>query len=155
MAMLTVVGPILLVIVRLGLYDDSSQAIARLALLPKLAGVGAVAAFGYAVIPLAFSAMVSSRRYALALWVAHYLVIGTVAEAIAQRSGSSVGAVDLFVCVKSMTYAVIDANVFRSHRFRLDFATAAASIGIQCAIAIGLVFARVRVAREGGVVGSS
>ena len=54
-----------------------------------------------------------------------------------------------------MTYEVMDAVVWRNRRFQLDFATAAISIGVQCTAAIAIVFARVRAAREGGVVGSS
>ena len=153
-ALIMLCGPLVLAGLRLGLSDDLDQLIALLPTLYKALAVGALGTLVYAAVPLGFSALITNRRYALALWTVYYTVIGWMAQGVAQVTWPDVAALDLGAALKMVMLNLFEARV----RGRgVSFSTTVALISIlgHAAIAIGLVFWRVRKAQQTGVGGSS
>jgi hypothetical protein len=69
-------GPFLLSLFRVGLSNDMDEAMTTLALVPRTALVGLLAALAYAVVPLAMSALAPRPRITVAIWVGYYIVFG-------------------------------------------------------------------------------
>jgi ABC-2 type transport system permease protein len=153
MALLTTVGPLILVGVRIGMYADGDQMLARLDLLPRVIGIGLLIALAYTAVPLAFSSLVSNRRYALALWASYYLVFGTVVEIFGR--GSWVAGLDIRQSSQALANSTFDLAPALRARTAIDGGTAATMLAIQIAIAFVVIYVQVRRARESGVVGSS
>ena len=153
MAMLTTIGPLILVGVRIGMYADGDQMLARLDLIPKVIGLGLLVSLAYAAVPLAFSSLVANRRYALALWASYYLVFGTIVELAGRRSW--VAGIDIRQSAQALADDTFDLAPVLRGRTSIDGSTAGALLAIQIAIALVVIYVQVRRARESGVVGSS
>jgi hypothetical protein len=154
---LTLVGPVLLAGLRLGLSDNTDELIAHLDLIPKALAVGALATIAYAAVPLGFSALIPNRRYAVAGWAAYYLVFGTMVATIGTFTGGTMAVLDLPSAVQTVSYALFDVQpVFGRHGGAVASASAGlVSIGIHAAVAIAIAWWRVRRSQLAGIVGSS
>lgn len=147
-------GPLALAGVRLGLSDDLDQLISFLPVVYKALAIGALGTLVYAVVPLGFSAVITNRRYAMALWAAYYIVVGSMAQGIASLTTPAIAALDVGAALKAISLSLFEVQ--RSGR-NLAIPTSVALISIfgHVAVAIGLMFWRVRNAQETGVGGSS
>ena len=85
-SLIMLVGPVLLAGARLGLSDNLDQLIALLPTLPKALAIGALGTLIYTAVPLGFSAVLSNRGYAMALWVAYYGVFSNMVVLAGSRS---------------------------------------------------------------------
>lgn len=154
MALIMLAGPVLLAGLRLGLSDDLDQLIELLPIVAKALAIGALGTLAYAAVPLGFSAVIANRRYAMALWAAYYLVLGSMAERIGVVTTPAIGALDLPTALKTISLNLFDLHLSDGN---LAISTSVALISVlgHAAIAIGLVFWRVRSAQQTGVGGSS
>ena len=154
LSLIMLAGPLVLAGVRLGLSDDRHQLFELLPVAYKALAIGVLGTLIYAAVPLGFSALVPNRRYAMALWAAYYILLGSMAQGIGRLTSPTVAALDLASSLKSVSLSLFD--VHRSGR-DLSIPTSAALLSIlgHAAIAIGLVVWRVRNAQQTGVGGSS
>jgi hypothetical protein len=154
MALIMLAGPVLLAGLRLGLSDDLDQLIELLPIVAKALAIGALGTLAYAAVPLGFSAVIANRRYAMALWAAYYLVLGSMAERIGVVTTPAISALDLPTALKTISLNLFDLHLSDGN---LAISTSVALISVlgHAAIAIGLVFWRVRSAQQTGVGGSS
>jgi ABC-type transport system involved in multi-copper enzyme maturation permease subunit len=75
-------GPLLLSLFRVGLSDDMDEVMTTLALVPRTALVGVLAALAYAVVPLALSTLAPRPRITVAMWVGFYFIFGPIVEGL-------------------------------------------------------------------------
>ncbi len=154
MLVITVAGPLLLAALHLGLAESTDQLVADLTILPKILAIGALTTITYAAVPLGFSALVSSRRYALALWAVYYLVVGVMAVGIGMVGNGAVAALDLPTAIETVTTSLFDVQFLRGAHPDVPLAAALVSIGVQVTAAIVVVTLRVRAAQQSGVGGA-
>jgi hypothetical protein len=154
-ATLLVVGPVMLTAFRLGMSQDTDELIHLLPMVPKILGIGLLATLAYTSIPLAISALVPNRRYALALWAAYYLVVGSIVGALGTVSDSPIASLDLQTALRAVTYELFDLRILRGQTLGLDATAAVISLGAQCALAIGLIWYQVSRDQKHGVGGAS
>jgi hypothetical protein len=155
-ATLVVAGPLLLAGFRLGLADNTEQLVGYLIIVPKVLLIGALATLAYTTIPLAISALVPNRRYALAMWAAYYLIVGSIATAIGALSSNPAAALDLQTALQALTFELFDVKIlYGQHPNHLDGTTAGIALAIQCAIAVGIIWYQVSRDQRAGVGGSS
>jgi hypothetical protein len=147
-------GPLALAGVRLGLADDLDQLISFLPVVYKALAIGALGTLVYAVVPLGFSAMITNRRYAMALWAAYYIVVGSMAGGIALLTTPAIAAIDLGAALKVIALNLFDVQQ-NGRALAIPTSIALISIFGHAAVAIGLMFWRVRNAQQTGVGGSS
>ena len=152
-----VVGPLVLALIRLGVCEKFDEAIARLVIVPKIVAAGGLATLAFATVPLAFSSMVSKRRTALALWAAYYWLFGLICERVGTNWRGEVAMLDLFAAVRVVTYDLFDITLAKGWgaRWGNPVGAAVASLVGQSALAISIVWWRVRGAQRSGVGGSS
>ncbi|MBV8762067.1 MAG: hypothetical protein JO257_32540 [Deltaproteobacteria bacterium] len=156
MAILTLVGPLLLAGLRLGLCESLSDVIDHLVLLPKAALVGALATCAYAAVPLGFSALADSRRTALALWAAYYLVGGTIAIMIGGISHTGwIAALDLPSAVEGVAGKLFDVPVLGGRLTHVTLTQGIVSLAVQIVVAIAIVASSVGKAQKSGVGGAT
>jgi len=156
MAIITLVGPVLLAGLRLGLCSSMSDVIDHLWLLPKAFLVGALATCAYAAVPLGFSALADSRRTALAMWAAYYLVGGTIAIMIGRISHTGwISALDLPTAVEGVTGRLFEAPVIGGSVSHVSLAEGVGSLIVQMIAAITLVWINVDRSQKSGVGGST
>ena len=153
-ALIMLAGPFLLACLRLGLSDDLDQLITLLPIVYKALAVGVLGTLSYAAVPLAFSALFTNRWLALGLWAGYYVVFGSIAAQLGRLTHSSISALDLSSALQGVSFALFDLHL-TGRRDAASLAPALASILGHAAIAIGLVFWRVRAAQQAGVGGSS
>jgi hypothetical protein len=154
LSLIMLAGPVLLAGLRLGLSDDLDQMIALSPVVYKALAIGALGTLVYAAVPLGFSALIPNRRYAMAIWAAYYIVIGSMAGGIARLTRPEVAALDLGASLKSVSLHLFDAR-FGGGNFDIPTSAALISIFAHVAIAMGVVLWRVRNAQQTGVGGSS
>jgi hypothetical protein len=152
-ALIFLAGPLILVGVRLGMYGSIGDVVSNLDAIAKILFIGTLGALAYAAIPLAFSALAPSRRYALALWVAYYWVIGTIVSAIGLRTSPIMASLDLPTAIRSLAFDLFDVTLIKG-TVQVSWGYAVFGLSIQIAIALAIVFYRVREAEEAGVGGS-
>jgi ABC-type transport system involved in multi-copper enzyme maturation permease subunit len=151
-AVIMLAGPLLLVALRLGLADPEDLG-RMLPLVPRVLVVGVAGALTYAVVPFGFSALVANRRYALALWAAYYLVVGTIATHLGDVAGGALAALDLPTALTSLSNAVFDVHLLRG-RAEVALPWAAASLAGHVAVALVVVSRQLVAAQRSGVGGS-
>ena len=149
------VGPVLLAGLRLGLSDDRDQLLALLPIVPKALAIGALGTLIYAAVPLGFSAIIANRGYALALWAAYDILIGGMASWLGEIGSPTIGALDLPSALQAVSFALFDVQMLGQRTLAIPISAALISILGHAAIAIGLVYWRVRRAQATGVGGSS
>ena len=149
MALLMFVGPVLLAVLRLGLCQSTDEVIQTLPILAKAAAVGVLGTLIYAVVPLGFSALIANRRYAMALWVAYYVVIGGMAAVAGVFIQPVLGALDLSTALSAVTLRLFEFRMLGRHAVDIPLGAALLSIFAHCAAAIAIVLWRVRGAQHG------
>jgi len=156
MAIITLVGPVLLAGLRLGLCSSMSDVIDHLWLLPKAFLVGALATCAYAAVPLGFSALADSRRTALAMWAAYYLVGGTIAIMIGRISHTGwISALDLPTAIEGVTGRLFETPVLGGAVSHVSLAEGVGSLVVQMIAAVTLVWINVDRSQKSGVGGST
>jgi hypothetical protein len=150
-------GPVVLALLRLGLSDSVDDLLAHASIVPRALAIGAVTTLAYSALPLAFSALVPNRRYALGLWVGYYVVVGSITILINFESGSQVVALDVSTAIAALSLDIFDVHAVwgRRQKWHLTPGMALASIAIQAVIAIAIVWWRVARAQRQGVGGAS
>jgi ABC-2 type transport system permease protein len=148
-------GPLVLAGVRLGLAEGQDDLIALLPILAKAIAIGVLGTLIYAVVPLGFSALVSSRTYALAIWAAYYMLIGSLAQGLGFITHPAVAALDLPTALGAVARDLFEVHMNRSIDFEIPAGIALASILVHVAAATGVMLWRVRTAQQRGVGGSS
>jgi hypothetical protein len=155
-ACITMIGPVLLAGLRLGLCDSMSDVIDHLVLFPKALLVGGLATCAYAAVPLGFSALADSRRTALAMWAAYYLVGGTIAIMVGTISRTGwISALDLPTAIEGITGKLFAAPIIGDHISHVSLAEGVTSVVVQVAIAIAVVWNAVDRAQKTGIGGST
>ncbi len=153
---LVVIGPLFLAIFRLGMCDDADQFVKYLPIVPKIIGIGLLATLVYTAVPLAISALVPNRRYALALWAAYYLIISNIALAIGAVTKTPVQALDIQTALQAVTFELFEIpRMLVGAPSGLDGKTALIALLAQGALAIGLMWFMVASERRSGVGGAS
>jgi hypothetical protein len=152
--LIMLVGPFVLAGVRLGLSDDVDQLLGLLPLVYKAIALGVVGTLIYAAVPLGFSAVVANRRYAMAMWAAYYVVVGSMAQGLGLVISPGIAAIDLASSLQAVANTLFDARL-RGTRMNVPAEAALISIGVHVVAAIGVVFWRVRSAQHSGIGGSS
>jgi hypothetical protein len=154
LSLIMLAGPLVLAGLRLGLSDGLDQVIDFLPIVYKALAIGLLGTLVYAAVPLGFSALLGNRRYAMALWAAYYIVIGWMAQGLGYVTRPAIGALDLSAALNAVSLNLFDLHLSGN---TLKIPTSAALISIlgHAAVAIGLVFWRVRSAQQTGVGGSS
>ena len=158
MALLTMLGPVLLAALRLGLCESASDLVDHLVLLPKALAVGALATCAYAAVPLGFSALADSRRTALALWASWYLPIGMVVIIIGKITHTGwILALDLPSAIDGVATHLFEVPVFAfgPRPTEVGLTAALISIGVQIGLAVALVASSVGKAQKSGVGGAT
>lgn len=152
--LIMLVGPFVLAGVRLGLSDDVDQLLGLLPLVYKTIALGVVGTLIYAAVPLGFSAVIANKRYAMAMWAAYYVVIGSMAQGFGMLIAPSFAAIDLAASLFAVANALFDTRL-RGNSLNVPAGAALISIVAHTAAAIGVVFWRVRASHHGGIGGSS
>jgi hypothetical protein len=156
MAILTMVGPLLLAAMRLGLCHSSSELIHELVIVPKALLAGGLAMLAYTAVPLAFSALAGNKRTALALWAAYYVVGGLVAVMIGSITHTGwISAIDLHAAVDNVSERLFDVSLPGRSRDSLSLVQGITSIAVQVTAAIAIVWTSVDRAQKAGVGGST
>jgi ABC-type transport system involved in multi-copper enzyme maturation permease subunit len=155
MTLINLAGPLVLALSRLGLSQSTDQLLATLHLVPKAIAVGLLGTLVFATVPVAFSALLSNGRYAMALWAAYYLVFGFMVSQLGRASGSWVGALDLATALDAIALQLFDLHLFTGRAGRLDPQIALGSVLAHIVLAIVIVAVQVRRAHGSGVGGAS
>ncbi|MBP6627957.1 MAG: ABC transporter permease subunit [Kofleriaceae bacterium] len=154
-AAILLAGPVVLTLVRLGLHASSDEVLAHAGVLPRVLAIGAMAALAFAAVPLAISALVERRRYAIAVWAAYYLVFGLVATGLGAATGLPLGALDLSVAMQSLAYDWLDVGLTFGPRVFVAAPWAIASLLGHSLVAVAIVAWRIDAARRAGLGSSS
>ena len=157
-ASVVVAGPTLVAIMRLALTTtrDTGGAIGQLALVPEALGLGLVATLAYTAIPLGFSALFAKRGYAVAMWAAFYLVIGSIAEFVGVNGNLGwLAAVDISTALTSLAHRAFHLPSVFGDTVQISAAASLISIGAQSAIALAIAYARLSAAQKTGVGGAT
>ena len=154
-ASLVIVGPLILAGMRLGLAVSNGEIIDRLDIIPKVLLVGLLATLTYTTVPLAISALIPNKRYALAAWAAYYVVVGGIATGIALKLAPIVGVIDLQMALQSVTLNLFDVKIIRGPSLDIPFTAAIIGILVQSALAIFVIWFQVSRDQRSGVGGSS
>ena len=152
-SLIMLVGPVLLAGARLGLSDNLDQLIALLPTLPKALAVGVLGTLVYTAVPLGFSAVLSNRGHAMALWAAYYIMLSNMVALVSM--GPTVAALDLPSALQAIALHLFELRDGGRGSATIPTSMALISILGQAAMAIGLVFWRVRSAQRTGVGGAS
>jgi hypothetical protein len=151
-----VIGPLLLALFRLGMSDDMDQFLKYLPIVPKIVAVGMLATLVYTAMPLAISALVPNRRYALALWAAYYLIVGNIALGVGLVTNSPVSAVDIQTSLQVFTLHLFEIPpMLAGAPTGFDGNTALIALLAQGVLAIALMWFMVASERRSGVGGAS
>lgn len=152
-AIMLVGFPLILAGIRLGMYGNASDALTHADLLAKVILIGALGALAFAAVPLAISSLVPNRRYAYGLWVTYYVVFGFIAQGVGFKSHSPViGMLDISAAINTMAARLLDVSL--PSRGFASLGEAIAGLSIHAAVAIGILYYRVRQARLSGIGGS-
>jgi hypothetical protein len=156
MGIITLVGPVLLAALRLGLCDPTSDLVDHLVLLPKALLVGALATLAYTAVPLGFSALADNRRTALAMWAAYYLIGGTVAFLIGRIShAQSISALYLPNAIEGIATRLFGVSLFGTTMSGPSIAACVTSLVVQSAAAIAILAVSIDRAQKTGVGGAT
>lgn len=154
MALVMLAGPLVLALARLGLSEDSAQLVASLHLIPKALAVGVLGTLVFAVVPLAFSSLFGSVRYAMAMWAAYYLVFGLMVSLLGRATGSWIGALDLATALEAVGMHLFDLHLFRGRAGHVPFDAALASLAIHAVLGLAILGGQIRRAYGSGVGGA-
>jgi hypothetical protein len=152
-------GPILIALMRIGFtgYNDVSELVPQLWLLPEVIAVGLVGAIVYTAVPLGFSAMIANPRYSLGVWAGWYVIAGSMATGIGHVIHMPLGALDIGHAFHSVTaYALGNPiGIFGQRLDDLPLAACLISLGVQSALAIFAIMVQLNHAQRSGVGGTT
>lgn len=153
MAMIFVAGPLVLAFFRIGLAD-SGEIVATIPVVPRTLFLGFITTAVFAVVPLAFSATSSRRRYAVSLWAAFYLVIGPIAVQIARVTG--IREIAAFNILSSLDAVALAVFAVETSRGPITPPSWLAGVVLAGYVVVGLAFVywRVSSAERAGLGGS-
>ncbi|HEX5060591.1 MAG TPA: hypothetical protein VFV99_14585 [Kofleriaceae bacterium] len=154
-ATLVMLPPLVLVGMRIGFSADTAEVTEQLRLLPKMLALGGLATLVYTAVPLAMSSLVANRRYALALWVAYYLIVGFIAGQISMFVTADAGVLDIQTSLQAITYELFDMKVMRIRTGGMSPKLALFGLLAQSAFAIAILWFQVSRDQKTGVGGSS
>ena len=153
MAMIFVAGPLFLALFRIGLAG-SGEIVASIPVLPRTLVMGLIATAVFAVVPLAFSATSSRRRYAVSLWAAFYLVLGPIAMQIAQATDiAALASFNIPSSLDALSFAIYGVQPTRGPILPPSWLAALVMAG-YVAGSLGFVYWRVSSAERAGLGGS-
>jgi hypothetical protein len=155
LAFIVLAGPLILAGLRLGISEDLDEVLAVAPIMWKAAVIGLLSIAAYAAVPFGFSALMSSRKQALALWAAYYLVVGEMAHRLGIHVAGWIAAIDLPRAIQAVTYYLFDLHFRPMRDAEIPLWAAFASLGAHIAFAIAAVAYQVRAAQKSGVGGSS
>lgn len=153
MALVFAAGPVLLAGLRLGLSSSPHEVAERLPMVGKALVLGVAGTVMYTAVPLGCSALIPSRRNALAVWATYYVLVGLMAQGLGRVVYPPLGALDLASAVKALAFGLFDVQILRD-RASIPMPAAAASIAIHSALAVAATVWRVRTAQRTGVGGA-
>ncbi len=154
MATITMAGPVLLAIMRLTLATSTDELWRLLPVVPKAFAIGALTTLTYAALPLAFSALLSHRGYALAAWVAYYVIAGEIVSN-GLSSTSAISALDLPTAIRGVAFWVFDVQPIRGTSELAPIAACVVSLAVQITAALAIAYFMVRRASDSGVGGAT
>jgi hypothetical protein len=155
MSLIMLLGPLVLAGLRLGLSGSTDQLVALLPVVPKALAVGALGTALFTAVPLGFSALVTSKRYALAIWAAYYLMVGGIAYLAALATTPALAAINLGAALHAAALHIFGLRMIQRGVLDIPLGAALLSIGIHVALAIAVMLWRVRDAQRTGVVSGS
>lgn len=154
-ATIVLVGPLLLACFRCGMSTGTDGLVDNLIIVPKVLVISVLAVLAYTSVPLAISALVPNRRYALAMWAAYYLIVGNIALAIGTVSKSPLASIDIQTALASVTNSLFDLKILRGHPLFFNATSGVISLLVQSALAVGIIWYQVSRDQRHGVGGSS
>jgi ABC-type transport system involved in multi-copper enzyme maturation permease subunit len=152
LAILLVGAPLILAGIRLGMYGDGETVLRHADLLAKVIAIGVLGSLAFAAVPLAISALVPNRRYALALWATYYIIIGNIIALVGARNAPVLAMLDIPSAIKTMAYHLFDFKIVDPRVPSLT--SAIAGLLVHTGAAVAILYARVAQARASGVGGS-
>ncbi|CAN5916725.1 hypothetical protein BH11MYX2_BH11MYX2_39670 [soil metagenome] len=159
-ATLSLVGPLILSIVRLALASDATDAgqevVQLLPNIPKAVAVGLLGTFVFSTVPVAFSTFARSSRIAMAMWAAYYLVFCGIVSQIGEHTHSRwIGAIDIPTALDAVAMKLFHLQLFTGRAGYLDLAPALISLLAQGTLATIVVAMQIRRAHGNGVGGQT
>lgn len=153
--LLTLAGPVLLAILRVGLSSSTADVVAQLRGVGYAMIVGLCATALYSIVPFGFSALVADRRWAIGLWALYYVAFGSMMTGLGIAVWPPLAALDLPGALSRISYALFDVTLLRQPGSSFSVVWDAASITLHTAAALALVGWRVSKAARDGVGGMS
>jgi len=147
------VGPVLLSLFRIAIAKNTNQLQDQIWLVPKTMAAATIATFTYAAIPLAFSALSSNRRYAIAAWAVFHLIISNIAVGIAanNKGAEALGALNVNDSLLTVIYRIFDMK--RMDGYSPPMWSATGMLVVYFVAGFGIVYWRVRSAQRSGMGG--
>ena len=148
-------GPVLLALFRVGLAtEELDQLLEALALVPRMALVGALGSIAFAVVALAFSSLSSRPRITIAMWVAFYFLFGSLWEGIALLVRSpDLAALSVSSAVEGLAFGLVDVRLPGFAPNPPGIAVSYASLLVHTAVGLVILHLRVRRAERAGLGG--
>lgn len=159
---LLMAGPLLLVLLRIGLADAGEDTLTNLMMIPKILLLTGLATAAFSAVPLAFSAMSKNQWTGFALWAGWYIMGGQIVALLGLMVSGPVGALDLAVATTQGALKLLDiAIVIPGQRGNSDVAASfvplwASLVSLGAQAAAGLALATLKLKRsQGDVAGGS
>ena len=152
-APLALLCPLVLATLRLGLFDDNEQLVAHLVILPKIPAIGALSTLAYSIVPLGVSALFATRRQALQVWCAYWLVATSILALLGAMTSGWIAAFDLPSALDSITNQLF--HLYLPKRLQMSLTVAVASVLGHVLVALALFVAVVRRQHRAGIRGHS
>jgi hypothetical protein len=147
-------GPLLLSLFRVGLSDDVDEVMATLALVPRTALVGLLAAMAYAVVPLAMSALAPRPRITVALWVGYYFIFNVIVFGLSHKLHMpALDALGRRSAVGGLIFGLYDARPLDSGQVLPSVGASAIALIGYIALGILVLHWRLRSAERAGMGG--
>jgi ABC-type transport system involved in multi-copper enzyme maturation permease subunit len=156
MAAALLAGPLALSLFRVGLAaGDLDELFAALALVPRIALVGALGSIAFAVVALAISSLSSRPRITAAVWVGFYLLFGGVIEGLsAALQQPDLAALNLWSAVWGFAYGLIPVRLPGGLSGSAPgLAASYAALVAYTAIGLVVLHVRVKLAERAGLGG--
>lgn len=154
MGAIFIAGPFLLAVYRMALARDLGELSELWPWVPRSLVIGGLATAAYTALPLAISSLANRRTLALGLWAAYYIVGVSMVAAIGVAAWAPLMAIDPAQAVKTLVVELFDLQVARGDHMPPLWA-AIASLVAQSAVAVVILFQRVRAQSLGSVGGAS
>jgi hypothetical protein len=154
-AILTLAGPMVLALVRIGLSDSTTQIAAQLKGLLYAGIVGLLATAIYSIIPMGFSALVADRRWAVGLWALYYMAFGSIMTGLGFVAWAPLSALDLPNALNRICYALFEVTLADRGAPHFSIGWDIGSIAAHAVAALSVVWWRVDKSARDGVGGMS